>query len=142
MAITFNKSRNDDDALMAEINTTPLVDVMLVLLIIFLITIPAVMTSIQVKLPKETIVKSEVQLETVVISVDANSTSYWKNDLITSPQDFQNRLDAIKKIGDKPTVHIRGDANVSFDAIGKLVYALKEAGVESIGFITQPPDKN
>ena len=54
MAITFNKSRNDDDALMAEINTTPLVDVMLVLLIIFLITIPAVTTSIQVKLPKET----------------------------------------------------------------------------------------
>ncbi len=54
MAITFNKSRSDDDALMAEINTTPLVDVMLVLLIIFLITIPAVTTSIQVKLPKET----------------------------------------------------------------------------------------
>jgi biopolymer transport protein ExbD len=142
MAITFNKSRNDDDALMAEINTTPLVDVMLVLLIIFLITIPAVTTSIQVKLPKEKIIKSEAQLETIVISIDANSVRYWRNDPITSPQDFQSRLDAIKKMNDKPTVHIRADASVSFDAIGKLVYGLKEAGVVSIGFITQPPDKN
>ena len=142
MAITFNKSRNDDDALMAEINTTPLVDVMLVLLIIFLITIPAVTTSIQVKLPKETIIKSEAQLETIVITVDANSVRYWRNDSITSPNEFQNRLDALKKMNAKPTVHIRGDASVSFDAIGKLVYALKEAGVVSIGFITQPADKN
>ena len=142
MAITFNKSRNDDDALMAEINTTPLVDVMLVLLIIFLITIPAVTTSIQVKLPKETIVKSEAQLETIVISVDANSARYWRNDPITSQQDFDKRLAEISKMDVKPTFHIRGDASVSFDAIGKLVYVLKEAGVVSIGFITQPPDKN
>ena len=142
MAINFNKSRSSEDALMADINTTPLVDVMLVLLIIFLITIPAVTTSIQVKLPKEKTIKSEAQLETIVISVDANSARYWRNDPITSPQDFQNRLDAIKKLDVKPTVHIRGDANVSFDAIGKLVYSLKEAGVVSIGFITQPSDKN
>lgn len=142
MAITFNKSRNDDDALMAEINTTPLVDVMLVLLIIFLITIPAVTTSIQVKLPKESIVKSDPQLETIVISVDSNSTSYWRNTPILNPQDLQNRLDGIKKMDAKPTVHIRGDSGVNFDAIGKLVYALREAGVESIGFITQPPEKN
>ncbi len=142
MAITFNKSRNDDDALMAEINTTPLVDVMLVLLIIFLITIPAVTTSIQVKLPKETSEKSEIQPETIVISVDANSARFWRNDLITSSLDLQNRLEVIKQMPVMPTVHIRGDASVNFETIGKLVYDLKSAGVTSIGFITQPPDKN
>jgi biopolymer transport protein ExbD len=142
MAITFNKSRNDDDVLMSEINTTPLVDVMLVLLIIFLITIPAVTTSIQVKLPKQTIVKSEALPETVVISVDASSISYWRNDKITNPQDLKNKLDVIRQMPVKPAVHIRGDASVSFETIGQLVYALKEAGVVSIGFITQPVDKN
>ena len=142
MAITFNKSRNDDDALMSEINTTPLVDVMLVLLIIFLITIPAVTTSIQVKLPKQTIVKSEALPETVVISVDASSISYWRNDKMTNPQDLKNKLDVIRKMPIKPAVHIRGDASVNFETIGQLVYALKEAGVVSIGFITQPIDKN
>jgi biopolymer transport protein ExbD len=142
MAITFNKSRNDDDVLMSEINTTPLVDVMLVLLIIFLITIPAVTTSIQVKLPKQTIVKSEALPETVVISVDASSISYWRNDKITNPQDLKNKLDVIRQMPVKPAVHIRGDASVSFETIGQLVYALKDAGVVSIGFITQPVDKN
>jgi biopolymer transport protein ExbD len=142
MAITFNKSRNDDDALMSEINTTPLVDVMLVLLIIFLITIPAVTTSIQLKLPVAKNITSEAALQTVVISVDKASVSYWKNDKIANPQDLQNRLAQIKQMPIKPTVHIRGDASVSFEAIGRLVYSLKDAGVTSIGFITQPPDKN
>lgn len=142
MAITFSKSRSDDDVLMSEINTTPLVDVMLVLLIIFLITIPAVTTSIQLKLPVAKNITSEATLQTVVISVDKTSVSYWKNDKIASPQDLQNRLALVKQMPIKPTVHIRGDASVSFEAIGQLVYSLKEAGVTSIGFITQPPDKN
>jgi biopolymer transport protein ExbD len=142
MAITFNNSRNEDDALMSEINTTPLVDVMLVLLIIFLITIPAVTTSIQVKLPTAKNIKSEAELETVVISIDKSAVSYWRNDKITNPQDLQNRLNLIKQMPIKPIVHIRGDASVSFESIGQLVYSLKEVGVTSIGFITQPPDKN
>jgi biopolymer transport protein ExbD len=142
MAITFNKSRNDDDALMAEINTTPLVDVMLVLLIIFLITIPAVTTSIQVKLPVATNVKSEAEAQTIIISVDADSVNYWQNEKLASSQDLAKKLAAIKVMETKPTIHIRGDANVRFEAIRPLLYAFREAGVVNIGFITQPAEKN
>ena len=142
MAISFNKSRNAEDALMADINTTPLVDVMLVLLIIFLITIPAVTTSITIKLPKETLVKSEPKLETIVISVDAAGASFWKNDKLTGQADLQNRLQAIQALPVKPEVHIRGDANASYETIGQTVYALQQAGITRIGFITQPPARN
>ena len=142
MAITFNKSRSDDDALMAEINTTPLVDVMLVLLIIFLITIPAVTTSIQVKLPVATNVKSEAEAQTIIISVDADSVNYWQNEKLTSSQDLEKKLAAIKVMDIKPVVHIRGDVNVRFDAIRPLLQAFREAGVVNIGFITQPAEKN
>jgi biopolymer transport protein ExbD len=142
MAITFNKSRNDDDALMAEINTTPLVDVMLVLLIIFLITIPAVTSSIQVKLPVATNIKSEAEAQTIIISVDADSVNYWQNEKLTSSQDLEKRLAVIKAMEIKPTVHIRGDVNVRFDAIRPLLQAFRDAGVVNIGFITQPAEKN
>ena len=142
MAISFNKSRGADDALMADINTTPLVDVMLVLLIIFLITIPAVTTSISIKLPKETLVKSEPKLETLVISVDAAGAIFWKNDKLEGQADLQNRLRAIQAMQVKPEVHIRGDASASYEAIGQTVYALQQAGVTRIGFITQPPARN
>lgn len=143
MAITFNKSRNSEDALMADINTTPLVDVMLVLLIIFLITIPAVTTSIAIKLPKETLVKSEPKLETIVISVDATGASFWKNEKLMGQADLQNRLEVIKKRQVvMPEVHIRGDSGASYETIGQTVYALQQAGVTRIGFITQPPVRN
>jgi biopolymer transport protein ExbD len=142
MAITFNKSRNSEDALMADINTTPLVDVMLVLLIIFLITIPAVTTSIAIKLPKETLVKSEPKLETIVISVDATGASFWKNDKLAGQADLQNRLRAIQALPVKPEVHIRGDSSASYETIGQTVYTLQQAGVTRIGFITQPPARN
>lgn len=142
MAITFNKSRNDDDALMAEINTTPLVDVMLVLLIIFLITIPAVTTSIQVKLPKEINQIRETQTENIIISVTDTGNAYWFDSKLSTFQELKGKLLALKKPMDSLEVHIRGDANANYETIGQVVYALQEAGVKRIGFITQPPAKN
>ena len=142
MAITFNKSRNDDDALMADINTTPLVDVMLVLLIIFLITIPAVTTSIQVKLPKETNQIRETQIENIIISVNEVGNAYWFDSKLTSFEELKGKLVALNKPIKDLEVHIRGDANANYETIGQVVYALQEAGVSRIGFITQPPAKN
>ncbi|HMS26932.1 MAG TPA: biopolymer transporter ExbD [Burkholderiaceae bacterium] len=137
MAITYQKSSQADDALMADINTTPLVDVMLVLLIIFLITIPAVTTSIPVKLPKENNIKSEATVKTIVISLDATAQRYWLDEKINSTTDLQKRISLFKQINDTPNVHIRADASVDFAVIGQLVYDLKAAGVTNIGFITQ-----
>jgi biopolymer transport protein ExbD len=142
MAITFNKSRNDDDALMAEINTTPLVDVMLVLLIIFLITIPAVTTSIQVKLPKEINQIRETQTENIIISVTDAGNAYWFDSKLSTFQELKGKLLALKKPMDSLEVHIRGDANANYETIGQVVYVLQESGVTRIGFITQPPAKN
>jgi biopolymer transport protein ExbD len=142
MAITFNKSRNDDDALMAEINTTPLVDVMLVLLIIFLITIPAVTTSIQVRLPKEVNQIRQTQTENIIISVNNLGNAYWFDSKLGSFQELKGKLEALKKPMDSLEVHIRGDANANYETIGQVVYVLQEAGVTRIGFITQPPAKN
>ena len=142
MAITFNKSRNDDDALMAEINTTPLVDVMLVLLIIFLITIPAVTTSIQVKLPKEMNQVRETQTENTIISVNDVGNAYWFDSKLSSFQELKGKLVALNKPINSLEVHIRGDANANYETIGQVVYALQEAGITRIGFITQPPVKN
>lgn len=142
MAISFNKSRGEDDALMATINTTPLVDVMLVLLIIFLITIPAVNTSIAVRLPKETNQIRQTQPENIIISVDASGTAYWFDSKLNSPQALQSKLETIAKSSQKPEVHIRGDASANYEAIGQVVYALQQVGVTRIGFITQPPAQN
>jgi biopolymer transport protein ExbD len=142
MAITSNKSRNDDDALMAEINTTPLVDVMLVLLIIFLITIPAVTTSIQVKLPKEVNQIRQTQTENIIISVNQFGNAYWFDSKLGTFQEIKDKLVALKKPMNSLEVHIRGDANANYETIGQVVYALQEAGVTRIGFITQPPAKN
>ena len=100
-------------------------------------------TSVQLKLPKASNVKSDATVETIVISLDAQSQRYWLNDAITSPDDFQKRLASVKKPNaDMPAVHIRGDASVNFEAIGKLVYDLKSAGVTNIGFITHQPEKS
>jgi biopolymer transport protein ExbD len=142
MAITFSKNRQSEDVLMADINTTPLVDVMLVLLIIFLITIPAVTTSIQVKLPKETNQIRETQTENVIISINEAGTAYWFDSKLTSFQELKGRLVALNKPMANLEVHIRGDANANYETIGQVVYALQEAGVTRIGFITQPPAKN
>ena len=136
MAITYKKSTSADDALMADINTTPLVDVMLVLLIIFLITIPAVTTSIQVKLPKENNVKSDATVKTVVITIQANAERYWLDENITN-KDIKKKLADFKAINGVPNVHIRGDASANFQAIGSLISELRSEGVTSIGFITQ-----
>lgn len=142
MAITFNKSRGADDALMSDINTTPLVDVMLVLLIIFLITIPAVNTAIAVRLPKEINQIRLTQPENIIISVDASGNAFWFDAKLNSPQALQSKLETIKAMAVKPEVHIRGDASANYDTIGQVVYALQAAGVTRIGFITQPPEKN
>ena len=115
---------------------------MLVLLIIFLITIPAVTTSIQVKLPKETNQIRETQTENIIISVNEMGNAYWFDSKLSSFQELKGKLVALKKPMDSLEVHIRGDANANYETIGQIVYALQEAGVTRIGFITQPPAKN
>jgi biopolymer transport protein ExbD len=131
----------EDDAILSEINTTPLVDVMLVLLIIFLITIPVVTTSIKVNLPKESNQVRETKPENIVVSVDTAGNIYWYDSRIQGKDDLLARMRKISKMDPQPELQIRGDGRASFEGVGKVLGAATQAGVTKVGFITEPPSK-
>jgi biopolymer transport protein ExbD len=139
MAIRYKQNADDGDALIAEINTTPLVDVMLVLLIIFLITIPVVNSSILVSLPREPNQARESRPENVIITVDATGATYWFDTRLPTPQDLAELLAKVAAMQPQPEVHIRGDARASYEPVGRVVFAAQQAGIARVGFVTEPP---
>ena len=145
MAISFEamgdslNGPDSDDEMLNEINTTPLVDVMLVLLIIFLITIPVVNAAVAVKLPRESNQLRQIYPETVIVSVDASGASYWLDVKLTGPELLQQRLAKIAGQSPQPEVHIRADASADFAAVAQVVLACQTAGIARIGFLTDPP---
>jgi biopolymer transport protein ExbD len=147
MAISFDAPHaglsglDSDDDMLSDINTTPLVDVMLVLLIIFLITIPVVNAAVAVKLPRESNQLRQAFPETVIVSVDANGASYWFDVKLASAELLQQRLTRIASQSPQPEVHIRADARSDFAAVAKVVYAAQTAGIARVGFLTEPPSK-
>jgi biopolymer transport protein ExbD len=130
---------DDEDEVLSAINTTPLVDVMLVLLIIFLITIPVVTTSIPVQLPKEVNEVRESKPENIVISVDKNGGIYWNELKIANTAALIDRLKKIAVLVPQPEVQIRGDGGAKYDSVGRIIYACQRAGIAKVGFITDPP---
>ena len=127
-----------DDEIMSEINTTPLVDVMLVLLIIFLITIPVVTTSIKVDLPKEKNAVRETKPENVIISVDVKGKIFLYDTPIKNSDDLLNRMKKFAVMKPQPEVQIRGDGKSDFESVGRVMYAVQRAGITKVGFITEP----
>ncbi|MFM1764968.1 MAG: biopolymer transporter ExbD [Limnohabitans sp.] len=127
-----------DDEIMNEINTTPLVDVMLVLLIIFLITIPVVTTSIKVDLPKEKNMVRETKPENVIISVDVNGKIFLYDTPIKNSDDLLQRMKKFAVMKPQPEVQIRGDGKSDFESVGRVMYAVQRAGITKVGFITEP----
>ena len=123
----------------SAINTTPLVDVMLVLLIIFLITIPVVNYSVPVALPKERNEIRESKPEDIVISVDSKGGLYWLDARVGSTEALVERLKKIAVMNPQPEVHIRGDWQSDYEPVGRIIYACQRAGIVKIGFITEPP---
>ena len=142
MAIDFEAAGDGDEDMLADINTTPLVDVMLVLLIIFLITIPVINTSVAVKLPRQSNQLQQSRPETVVITVDASGASYLFDTRLTSAQALQERLARIASQSPQPEVHIRGDARANYEAVARVLVACQQAGITRIGFVTEPPPLN
>jgi biopolymer transport protein ExbD len=139
MSMSIGPSDGDEDEIVSAINTTPLVDVMLVLLIIFLITIPVVTTSIPVTLPKERNEVRETKPENIVISVDAAGRIYWNELRISSTAALIDRLKKIAVLTPQPEVQIRGDGGAKYDSVGRIIYACQRAGIAKVGFITEPP---
>ena len=141
MAMTVGQAEGEEDEVVSTINTTPLVDVMLVLLIIFLITVPVVTTSIQVNLPKETVDVRETKPENITISVDASGKIYWNDLYIANTFALVERLKKIAVLNPQPELQIRGDGRATYEGVGRVVYAAQRAGIAKIGFITEPPPR-
>jgi biopolymer transport protein ExbD len=141
MAMNVGTPDGDDDEVMSTINTTPLVDVMLVLLIIFLITVPVVRNSIPVELPKERNEIRETKPENIVISVDSQDRIYWNELRMQTTDALVERLKKIAILQPQPEVQIRGDGRGNYDGVGRVVYACQRAGISKISFITEPPPR-
>ncbi|MCY7298617.1 MAG: biopolymer transporter ExbD [Ilumatobacteraceae bacterium] len=142
MSMNVGSASGDEDEIVSTINTTPLVDVMLVLLIIFLITIPVVTTSIPVTLPKERNEVRETKPENIVISVDAQGRIFWNDLRIPSTNALIERLKKIAVLTPQPELQIRGDGGARYESVGRIIYAAQRAGIAKVGFITEPPPRN
>ena len=139
MAMDVSSPDHSEDAgLNTTINTTPLVDVMLVLLIIFLITIPVVLKQVPVQLPNAKNIATTTKPENIVFAVDKDGNVYWDNVLVTDNNEIIARLEQKAVMKPQPEVHIRGDKDARFQDIGRLVYDCQRAGIQKVGFLTEP----
>jgi len=143
MAVDVQHAVEDDVAeLNTTINTTPLVDVMLVMLIIFLVTIPVILKTVPVQLPTYRNIVTVTKPENIVIIVTGDETTYYNNVPVDQPTMLKNFVDALRRASSAnkplPEVHIRGDKNVRFEAIGRVILACQRAGIQKVGFITEP----
>jgi len=138
MAMTVG-SEGDEDEVVSAINTTPLVDVMLVLLIIFLITIPVVVQQVPVELPKERNVVTQTKPENIVIAVNKDGDVFWNLEYMRDSKALFEKLKTIATLVPQPEVHIRGDAEARYESIGRVVATCQRAAIMKIGFITEPP---
>jgi biopolymer transport protein ExbD len=134
-------SSGDEDEVVSTINTTPLVDVMLVLLIIFLITIPVVTQSVAMTLPKEHNIARQTRPENIEISVNKDGDVFWNAQLVADSEALFQRLKKITVMNPQPEVHIRGDEKARYESIGRVVFACQRAAIAKISFVTEPPPK-
>lgn len=135
---SFNTAGDEDEAI-STINTTPLVNVMLVLLIIFLITIPVVVHTVPVELPQETNQPTQTKPENIIISVTRDGDVYWNLKEVGDMENLVNHLKEVAVMLPQPEVHIRGDQDGRYESVGKVVFACQRAGIQKIAFITEPP---
>src|SRR5512132_2277292 len=129
MSMTVGTSSSEEDEIVSAINTTPLVDIMLVLLIIFLITIPVVVTSVPVTLPKERNEIRETKPENIVLSVDQKGSIYWNDLRIPTSAALLDRLKKIAVLDPQPEIQIRGDGAANYDSVGRIIYLSQRAGI-------------
>jgi biopolymer transport protein ExbD len=137
MAMSVGDSGGGNQAI-AAINTTPLVDVMLVLLIIFLITIPVINKTVKVELPKAVNIPTQTKPENITIAVNKEGLVFWNDKQVASRADLLRLIEeaAVKK--PQPEIHIRGDQNTRYEAIGRVMYEIQRGGIVKVGFLTEP----
>lgn len=141
MAMAVGSPDGGEDEVNSTINTTPLVDVMLVLLIIFLITIPVVTNTVPVKLPSETNQPYQTKPENITLAVNKDGDLFWNEVFIPSTDALFDKLKVEAVKVPQPELHIRGDQNARYEFVGKVIMTAQRAGIAKVGFITEPPAK-
>ena len=131
-------SSNEEGVAMSDINVTPLVDVMLVLLIIFIITIRVILHQVPVTLPKATNLVTQTKPENITIAVDKDGGIYWNTKELSGQDELLSLLRGIVTQDPQPEVHIRGDANVRYQYVGQVLVATQKIGIRKVAFITEP----
>lgn len=137
MAISMPND-GDDDQVMAAINTTPLVDVMLVLLIIFLITIPVAIQTVPVELPKANNQVTIVEPGTIVVAVDSDGDVFWNAQPLANTEALVAKLKEVAVQVPQPQIQVRGDKQTRFESIGRVIVATQRSGIRSVSFVTEP----
>ena len=131
-------SDSGDGGVNSEINVIPLVDVMLVMLIIFMITIPVVVRSVPLTLPIADNIVTETTPENITLAIDTNGNLYWNDEFVATSDELFERLAEVAVIVPQPEVHIRADKDVRFEFVGRAMYNLQRASILKVGFITNP----
>jgi biopolymer transport protein ExbD len=128
---------DSDDDFNPEINTTPLVDVMLVLLIIFIITIPVMNHTVKIDLPRATNQPDDSKPENINLSIDAQGKVFWNNDLL-DPSQLNARIAAAALKNPQPELHLRAERTTQYEKVAQVMAAAQSGGLSKIGFITDP----
>ena len=139
MGMQVGPSASGDPEVMMDINTTPLIDVMLVLLIIFLITIPVVIQQVPMELPKERNVPTQTKPENITISINKDGDVFWGMEYVPNSKALFEKLKTVAVMNPQPEVHVRADENARYEFVGRVVATCQRAAILKIGFITEPP---
>ena len=143
MGVTVGQADSEaDQEVMSAINTTPLVDVMLVLLIIFLITIPAIIQQVPLELPKERNIPNQTKPENIVIAVNKDGDVFWNLEYMRDSKQLFEKLKKVAVLQPQPEVHIRADQDTRYESVGRVVATCQRAAIMKIGFITEPPARS
>jgi biopolymer transport protein ExbD len=136
--MAMSVGEGDQGGAIATINTTPLVDVMLVMLIIFLITIPVITKTVPVTLPKAVNIPTQTKPENITIAVAKDGTVYWNDKKVADRNELLGLIEANAVKKPQPEIHIRGDKDARYEAIGRVMYAIQRGGIVKVGFLTEP----
>jgi len=128
----------DEERAMSEINTTPLVDVMLVLLIVFMITIPVITHTVPLELPKVRNLATQTKPENVNISVNRDGQIFWNLTMVPDTSALLEKLKVAALQKPQPEVHVRADGAARYETVGKVIFTAQRAGIQKVGFITEP----
>jgi biopolymer transport protein ExbD len=134
----MNVGGDSGDEVMSNINTTPLVDVMLVMLIIFLITVPVIVPTAKVELPEPKNIPTTTKIEDIPVSIDVEGNIWWKGARLEGREQFLQKLIEIATIVPQPELHLKADRNARYEHVARALYNIQQAGVAKVAFLTEP----